>query len=95
MLDYLKQNWFLILIIFGLFFVVNYVSAHPGRTDRYGCHTCRTNCPRWGLKYGEYVCHRSKGLPQSKPSVKNKKLYYYEKTNNNNYSLNSIKFMDF
>lgn len=33
------------------------VSAHPGRTDSSGCHTCRTNCERWGLSYGEYHCH--------------------------------------
>lgn len=31
--------------------------AHPGRTDRWGCHRCRTNCERWGLSYGEYHCH--------------------------------------
>lgn len=31
--------------------------GHPGRTDRYGCHTCRTNCPSWGLEYGQYHCH--------------------------------------
>lgn len=31
--------------------------THPGRTDRYGCHTCRTNCYHWGLDYGEYHCH--------------------------------------
>jgi len=33
------------------------VFAHPGRTDTNGCHTCRTNCESWGLKYGEYHCH--------------------------------------
>ncbi len=33
------------------------VLAHPGRTDSSGCHTCRTNCPSWGLSYGEYHCH--------------------------------------
>jgi hypothetical protein len=33
------------------------VFAHPGRTDANGCHTCRTNCESWGLKYGEYHCH--------------------------------------
>lgn len=38
--------------------------AHPGRTDSAGCHTCRTNCPNWGLSTGEYHCHRSKGVPQ-------------------------------
>jgi len=31
--------------------------THPGRTNRYGCHYCRTNCERWGLEYGEYHCH--------------------------------------
>ncbi|NQU77229.1 YHYH domain-containing protein [Candidatus Falkowbacteria bacterium] len=36
------------------------VSAHPGRTDSSGCHTCRTNCSSWGLSYGEYHCHRAK-----------------------------------
>ena len=46
------------------------VLAHPGNTDAYGCHTCRTNCPKWGLSYNEYHCHRSKGLPQPKAPVK-------------------------
>jgi len=31
--------------------------THPGRTDRYGCHHCWTNCAYWGLEYGEYHCH--------------------------------------
>ena len=33
------------------------VDAHPGRTDSNGCHTCRTNCAKWGLSYGQYHCH--------------------------------------
>lgn len=33
------------------------VRAHPGRTDASGCHTCYTNCTKWGLSYGEYHCH--------------------------------------
>ncbi|MBP1992739.1 YHYH domain-containing protein [Paenibacillus eucommiae] len=32
-------------------------SAHPGRTDANGGHTCRTNCEKWGLEYGEYHYH--------------------------------------
>lgn len=32
-------------------------SAHPGRTDSNGGHTCRTNCAKWGLKNGEYHYH--------------------------------------
>ncbi|AWC31574.1 MULTISPECIES: YHYH domain-containing protein [Bacillus cereus group] len=33
------------------------VYAHPGRTDANGGHTCRTNCEKWGLQYGEYHYH--------------------------------------
>ena len=46
-----------LLIIVSLFIGVEVVSAHPGRTDKYGCHTCRTNCTYWGLSYGQYHCH--------------------------------------
>lgn len=46
------------------------VLAHPGRTDAYGCHTCRTNCAKWGLSTGEYHCHNAKALPQPKEPVK-------------------------
>lgn len=44
--------------------------AHPGRTDSYGCHTCRTNCPKWGLDYSEYHCHQAKSLPQPLDPIK-------------------------
>lgn len=50
------------------------VNAHPGNTDKYGCHTCKTNCPSWGLKKGQYHCHKAKKLPQPMPSIKSKKL---------------------
>lgn len=36
---------------------LQHVDAHPGRTDANGCHTCRTNCAKWGLAQGEYHCH--------------------------------------
>ena len=32
-------------------------SAPPGGTNSAGCHTCRTNCPSWGLRTGQYHCH--------------------------------------
>lgn len=35
--------------------------AHPGRTDANGGHTCRTNCEKWGLQYGEYHYHNGGG----------------------------------
>jgi hypothetical protein len=52
-----------------------FVAAHPGNTDKYGCHTCRTNCKQWGLKQNEYHCHASKGLKQPKAPIKSKKLW--------------------
>lgn len=42
-----------------------YVEAHPGRTDSNGCHTCRTNCTKWGLRYGQYHCHGRKNSSTS------------------------------
>lgn len=47
-------------------------SAHPGRTNVYGCHVCRTNCRQWELRNGEYHCHKAKKLPQPKLPIKNK-----------------------
>ena len=61
--------------LIGSVMLINIVFAHPGRTDRYGCHACRTNCPKWGLWRGEYHCHNSKGLKQPKTPIKSKKLY--------------------
>jgi hypothetical protein len=58
---------FSILIFTSLFSIV---FAHPGRTDAYGCHTCRTNCSNWGLSYGEYHCHNAKDLPQPQEPIK-------------------------
>lgn len=42
-------------------------AAHPGRTDSKGGHTCRTNCEKWGLEYGEYHYHNG-GSSKSKKS---------------------------
>ncbi len=45
-------------------------SAHSGRTDASGCHTCRTNCSKYGLSNGQYHCHgggRSSARPRTKP----------------------------
>lgn len=43
--------------------------VHPGRTDRSGCHTCRTNCSRWGLRSGQRHCHRPRRNEQARFSV--------------------------
>lgn len=60
----------IVSVVLGLLFGPETIFAHPGRTNSAGCHTCRTNCQNWGLSYGEYHCHRSKGLPQPEEPVK-------------------------
>ncbi len=45
------------IILTMLLIAFNGVFAHPGRTDSSGCHTCKTNCAKYGLKTGEYHCH--------------------------------------
>ncbi|MBO0959885.1 YHYH domain-containing protein [Neobacillus sp. MM2021_6] len=53
----------LLTFMFGTF-----ASAHPGRTDSSGGHTCRTNCGNWGLSTGEYHYHNGGGATSSKSS---------------------------
>ncbi|WP_339189377.1 copper amine oxidase N-terminal domain-containing protein [Paenibacillus sp. FSL R5-0490] len=55
-----------LLAIFMIFATV--ASAHPGRTDSSGGHTCRTNCAKWGLKQGEYHYHNGGSSSSSKSS---------------------------
>jgi LPXTG-motif cell wall-anchored protein len=64
----MKVIYFFILIL-SFLAVSNFANAHPGRTDSSGCHTCRTNCPDWGLNYGEYHCHNAKVLPQPEEPI--------------------------
>ena len=45
------------MVLTILIFSSSVVFAHPGRTDSSGCHTCRTNCAKYGLSNGEYHCH--------------------------------------
>lgn len=64
-----------LVILVGIFATLTILSpsvvyAHPGNTDSSGCHTCRTNCPDWGLSYGEYHCHQSKGYTQPLDPIK-------------------------
>lgn len=66
------KTFFIIPLLIGLFLPIS-VFAHPGRTDASGCHTCRTNCPSWGLSTGEYHCHRAKALPQPLEPIKSTK----------------------
>lgn len=53
----MKLKGLLIASTLATIFLPSVVNAHPGRTDANGGHTCRTNCEKWGLKYGEYHYH--------------------------------------
>lgn len=70
----MKIRRYIFITILSIVFTIGpaVVLAHPGRTDSSGGHTCRTNCPNWGLEFGEYHYHRAKALPQSKPPIKSK-----------------------
>lgn len=50
----------------------SFSSAHPGKTDSKGGHTCWTNCAKWGLKDGEYHYHKGGffigEIPTNKPT---------------------------
>ena len=59
-----RTSVFLLFLLVGATFTLFYTqdtSAHPGRTDSSGGHTCRTNCESWGLEYGEYHYHNGGG----------------------------------
>ena len=64
-----------------------YVEAHPGRTDSNGCHTCRTNCAKWGLRYGQYHCH---GKTNSSTSSSNTNKTTTTKVLDSNKNIKSI-----
>lgn len=57
------------------------VFAHPGRTDANGCHTCKTNCAKWGLYNGQYHCHNGGGSSSSSSSSSSSN--YVIKSSNN------------
>ena len=49
------------LVLVPALLSVSIASAHPGRTDSSGGHTCRTNCSSWGLSTDEYHYHGGSG----------------------------------
>jgi hypothetical protein len=59
-IKYNRMKKLMAFLLVMAFFIPIASTAHPGNTDSSGCHTCRTNCPSWGLSYGEYHCHNSK-----------------------------------
>lgn len=70
-----KEKIIIVMFIFVILLTNCKVYAHPGRTDANGCHTCRTNCAKWGLNQGEYHCHSgssssSSNTPNPTPYIK-------------------------
>lgn len=55
---------FVFVLIINILFI-SCVYAHPGRTDANGCHTCKTNCEKWGYEYGTTHCHNSSTSDQN------------------------------
>ncbi len=70
----MKKKMFYLLIT-AIFCSTTTVYAHPGRTDSNGCHTCRTNCERWGLSYGQYHCHNGGSSSRSNSSSRSSSTY--------------------
>jgi len=63
-------------------------NAHPGNTDSNGGHTCRTNCEKWGLEYGEYHYHNEGGSSDSSSETNSNSESNSDSTSNS-YSNNS------
>ena len=83
------------LIIILFVFSTASVSAHPGKTNGDGCHTCRTNCEKWGLEYGEYHCHNDGNTnTYSVPSSQNNSGYENESSSNGSSSASYPKNSD-
>lgn len=77
---------FIFLLIINMLFI-SYVYAHPGRTDANGCHTCNTNCEKWGYEYGTKHCHNSSASKEdstnNSSNEKNNSLNTYTKSSDN------------
>lgn len=65
MLDVKRKKILLGMMICILVLCPSVIQAHPGNTDASGCHVCRTNCEKWGLKTGEYHCHGTNNSTQN------------------------------
>lgn len=74
----------IIMLAIGFLVVPIMVNASPGRTDSYGCHTCRTNSSKYGLSTGQYHCHESKSTSSSGTKSNSLKKSNNSKSTNKN-----------
>lgn len=47
-------------MIHTVFEEANPAEAHSGRTEKDGCHYCRTNCEKYGVRKDMRHCHNTK-----------------------------------
>lgn len=84
----MKKEKKIIFILFLITLLMDCnVYAHPGRTDSNGCHTCRTNCEKWGLSNGQYHCHNGKNTSSSNKTSNSTTTY----TKSNIATISSLK----
>jgi len=62
---------FLLIIIIAVVVSAGSAFSHPGRTDKNGCHYCRTNCEKWGVPKNQKHCHY-KAEPMDFLKIENK-----------------------
>ena len=67
------MKWVLDILISGFLAFSGFAYAHPGGRDAQGCHVCKTNCEKYGVKPGVRHCHGPDGKiyypgdPENKP----------------------------
>lgn len=67
----MRKSIFVLIMAIMLIAASAPASAHPGRTDANGGHTCWTNCEKWGLEYGEYHYHNGGSSGSGKSTSSN------------------------
>lgn len=90
----MKRKLFLLLLVGFTMICSIEVDAHPGRTDSNGCHTCRTNCAKWGLSNGQYHCHNGGTSSSSSPSTSSSSSNSSSNKNNSTTSAPKAKSKD-
>ena len=67
-----RMKQYIFLALLGLVLTVSPAFAHPGKRAADGCHSCRTNCAKWGEVEGARHCHgatQSGSLSEESPAA--------------------------
>ena len=57
------------LVLLAVALTASPALAHPGGLAADGCHSCRTNCAKWGEVAGERQCHARDGLTNGETKI--------------------------